>query len=99
MSTSIVSCFMVVFSNAYSYIFFFFFQAEDGIRDADVTGVQTCALPILKLATGFDPTSAVIDSYLGNDFVVKHEIPEFYYADNFIYTKQGTFSEILGFEN
>src|SRR5690554_8225551 len=26
----------------------FFFQAEDGIRDADVTGVQTCALPILK---------------------------------------------------
>src|SRR5215813_8774609 len=29
------------------YFFFFFFQAEDGIRDADVTGVQTCALPIL----------------------------------------------------
>src|SRR6266498_4533032 len=27
----------------------FFFQAEDGIRDADVTGVQTCALPILKV--------------------------------------------------
>src|SRR5690554_7613069 len=27
-------------------IIFFFFQAEDGIRDADVTGVQTCALPI-----------------------------------------------------
>src|SRR5690554_5795784 len=25
---------------------FFFFQAEDGIRDADVTGVQSCALPI-----------------------------------------------------
>ena len=25
---------------------FFFFQAEDGIRDRDVTGVQTCALPI-----------------------------------------------------
>src|SRR5215813_799130 len=29
--------------------FFFFFQAEDGIRDADVTGVQTCALPISDL--------------------------------------------------
>src|SRR5436305_3427608 len=29
------------------YDSFFFFQAEDGIRDADVTGVQTCALPIL----------------------------------------------------
>src|SRR5207245_4743643 len=28
-------------------IVFFFFQAEDGIRDATVTGVQTCALPIL----------------------------------------------------
>src|SRR5207248_6060171 len=26
--------------------FFFFFQAEDGIRDRTVTGVQTCALPI-----------------------------------------------------
>src|SRR5690606_39933170 len=28
---------------------FFFFQAEDGIRDFHVTGVQTCALPILPL--------------------------------------------------
>src|SRR2546427_6627886 len=27
-------------------MFFFFFQAEDGIRDLTVTGVQTCALPI-----------------------------------------------------
>src|SRR2546429_4269375 len=27
---------------------FFFFQAEDGIRDVAVTGVQTCALPILE---------------------------------------------------
>ena len=27
-------------------LFFFFFQAEDGIRDIGVTGVQTCALPI-----------------------------------------------------
>src|SRR2546422_8521309 len=27
-------------------LFFFFFQAEDGIRDVAVTGVQTCALPI-----------------------------------------------------
>src|SRR5256885_7358613 len=29
------------------FLFFFFFQAEDGIRDYKVTGVQTCALPIL----------------------------------------------------
>src|SRR5438132_7148297 len=28
------------------FCFFFFFQAEDGIRDHCVTGVQTCALPI-----------------------------------------------------
>src|SRR2546426_8640763 len=32
-------------------MFFFFFQAEDGIRDYKVTGVQTCALPILNRAT------------------------------------------------
>src|SRR5204862_3083744 len=31
------------------WIFFFFFQAEDGIRDLYVTGVQTCALPIFAL--------------------------------------------------
>src|SRR5262244_2150018 len=30
-------------------LFFFFFQAEDGIRDWSVTGVQTCALPIFGL--------------------------------------------------
>mgnify|MGYP006982521832 CR=1 FL=1 len=30
------------------YIYIFFFQAEDGIRDRLVTGVQTCALPILN---------------------------------------------------
>src|SRR3989442_15644006 len=29
----------------------FFFKAEDGIRDADVTGVQTCALPISSAVT------------------------------------------------
>src|SRR5438034_9249408 len=31
-----------------TYIYIFFFQAEDGIRDHCVTGVQTCALPILE---------------------------------------------------
>src|SRR5438034_7905346 len=41
----------------------FFFQAEDGIRDHCVTGVQTCALPIVQTAGG--PvlyTAAVIES-------------------------------------
>src|SRR2546429_4381820 len=32
-------------------LFFFFFQAEDGIRDVAVTGVQTCALPIFRAAS------------------------------------------------
>src|SRR6266478_6734621 len=36
------------------FVFFFFFQAEDGIRDLTVTGVQTCALPIsLRTAGSF----------------------------------------------
>src|SRR2546427_8437449 len=39
--------FSVVLSDLKShFMFFFFFQAEDGIRDLTVTGVQTCALPI-----------------------------------------------------
>src|SRR5690348_17789327 len=35
------------------WFFVFFFQAEDGIRDGRVTGVQTCALPIWRLASRF----------------------------------------------
>src|SRR5437773_10984916 len=38
---------------------FFFFQAEDGIRDRDVTGVQTCALPILRYSNSWSLFSAV----------------------------------------
>src|SRR2546430_5169987 len=34
------------------FFVFFFFQAEDGIRDLTVTGVQTCALPILLVIGG-----------------------------------------------
>src|SRR5207248_8588264 len=33
-------------------VVFFFFQAEDGIRDRTVTGVQTCALPIYAVGRG-----------------------------------------------
>src|SRR6266481_3498841 len=39
-------------------LFFFFFQAEDGIRDGTVTGVQTCALPILWLSASDGATAA-----------------------------------------
>src|ERR1035437_10401581 len=41
-------------------LFCFFFQAEDGIRDIGVTGVQTCALPIWA----DDPATDVIALYL-----------------------------------
>src|SRR5690606_39369509 len=37
----------------------FFFQAEDGIRDFHVTGVQTCALPIFNPAAMDDPASPI----------------------------------------
>src|SRR6266446_3936511 len=53
-------------------LFFFFFQAEDGIRDYKVTGVQTCALPIfivvticvsVALPSGADnPGAGIVDS-------------------------------------
>src|SRR5438034_7358988 len=36
----------------FSLFVFFFFQAEDGIRDHCVTGVQTCALPISRIVAG-----------------------------------------------
>src|SRR5437764_8926756 len=39
--------------------FFFFFQAEDGIRDTSVTGVQTCALPILQHHSVFQEPAEV----------------------------------------
>src|SRR5437016_7002016 len=59
--------------SSFCVCFFFFFQAEDGIRDWSVTGVQTCALPIYAaqrrrntfdvaldfLACGLDPRRAV----------------------------------------
>src|SRR2546421_2682385 len=37
---------------------FFFFQAEDGIRDLIVTGVQTCALPIDRKSTRLTPVTS-----------------------------------------
>src|SRR2546430_6876130 len=41
-------------------VLFFFFQAEDGIRDLTVTGVQTCALPIFFITAREDTRLAGI---------------------------------------
>src|SRR5205085_9357391 len=46
----------------------FFFQAEDGIRDLTVTGVQTCALPITLQATLRGPLGLAVDG-AGNLFL------------------------------
>ena len=43
-------------------MFVFFFQAEDGIRDADVTGVQTCALPISPVIKSVTLTPNPVDT-------------------------------------
>src|SRR6266446_7741904 len=44
-------------------IVFFFFQAEDGIRDYKVTGVQTCALPISEQRSG-EPAAVLLGESL-----------------------------------
>src|SRR5256886_4345115 len=41
-------------------LFFFFFQAEDGIRDLTVTGVQTCALPIFLSAAAYAALNSAV---------------------------------------
>src|SRR5438132_1217191 len=61
-------------AQCYNVLHFFFFQAEDGIRDHCVTGVQTCALPI-----SFDVTSTLTGesyqvrfSHLWNGIATRH---------------------------
>src|SRR3972149_10847096 len=51
-------------------IFFFFFQAEDGIRDLTVTGVQTCALPISILPPDFTWLFAFIETPPPSSFLL-----------------------------
>src|SRR5690606_41082067 len=45
------------------FLVFFFFQAEDGIRDFHVTGVQTCALPICH-GLSLSPTAKLMERTL-----------------------------------
>src|SRR5207249_7335186 len=44
------------------YFVLFFFQAEDGIRDRNVTGVQTCALPIFEIYIEREKEFALVGS-------------------------------------
>src|SRR2546426_7221950 len=44
---------------------FFFFQAEDGIRDYKVTGVQTCALPISRVSLGVGGLAVLLSIAIG----------------------------------
>src|SRR6266511_2268847 len=53
--------FFFFYKNTLTYFFFFFFQAEDGIRDFHVTGVQTCALPILERLKRSSPDVVLLD--------------------------------------
>src|SRR2546430_5960477 len=53
-------------------VFFFFFQAEDGIRVLTVTGVQTCALPICA-SRGGSIFSRTFRGVFGGS--LKHEVP------------------------
>src|SRR5215217_8467861 len=65
--------------------YFFFFQAEDGIRDIGVTGVQTCALPIcygeelcawVKLRGGEAATEAEIVDFCRGQ-IAHYKIPRY----------------------
>src|SRR5262250_3832976 len=47
--------FFLIIKLVSTFFIFFFFQAEDGIRDTSVTGVQTCALPIWRGPRGHGP--------------------------------------------
>src|SRR3712207_1231310 len=61
--------------------FFFFFQAEDGIRDIGVTGVQTCALPIFTPHTNFEGSVYILSKDEGGRHTpfFNNYRPQFYF--------------------
>ena len=61
---------------------FFFFQAEDGIRDYKVTGVQTCALPISSqenYVSGCTATSGVMRFIATSHYMCQYELHALHY--------------------
>src|SRR3712207_7569455 len=58
---------------------FFFFQAEDGIRDIGVTGVQTCALPIFL----------AVDSFVNKRYkdAIDNKASDIFFTDHWLLTK------------
>src|SRR5256885_9773815 len=53
----------------------FFFQAEDGIRDYKVTGVQTCALPISETSSTAARVPVVLAAYRGMPWLDNSKLP------------------------
>src|SRR5207253_7303356 len=69
----------------FGVFFFFFFQAEDGIRDGHVTGVQTCALPIYFGSWGRTPQNGERVTWFGDGEV---------YIDNLILQRSATAMQV-----
>src|SRR3712207_7623126 len=63
-------------------LFFFFFQAEDGIRDIGVTGVQTCALPISKAFWHCQPDNGTFELWFNG----KNLFPD---SGSYVYAGEG----------
>src|SRR2546430_10554333 len=69
----------------------FFFQAEDGIRDLTVTGVQTCALPILA-DTKRNKLRSALEDYARSAEQAKlahQDNPQIYYNIACVYSRLG----------
>src|SRR5690625_6101409 len=72
------------------YLVFFFFQAEDGIRDGHVTGVQTCALPISQIAIPL-----IMDGEMVKDNLAEADVTEEWLLDEISRQKFSDIKEVF----